>query len=110
MLNIQEPDAAADYFHQFGASIVALKQGIQGAWVSQEGQLTHIPAQVLGQPVDTTGAGDTFAGGFLHGLLTGRTPEEAGQIGAVCAGLKVLGRGAIAGMPDAERMKDYLSF
>lgn len=104
LLGTTDREEAARLLHDHGAPLVALKQGVEGAWISQEGRLTHIPARVFGPAVDTTGAGDAFAGGFLHGLLAGRTPEEAGRIGATCAGLKVRGRGAIASMPTGEEV------
>ncbi|WP_123792959.1 adenosine kinase [Pacificibacter maritimus] len=37
------------------------------------------------QPVDTTGAGDQFAAGFLYGFATGQTLETAGRMGCVAA-------------------------
>jgi len=36
-------------------------------------------------PVDTTGAGDQFAAGFLYGYATGQSLEIAGRMGCVCA-------------------------
>jgi sugar/nucleoside kinase (ribokinase family) len=35
--------------------------------------------------VDTTGAGDLYAAGFLHGYTQGRSPAECGQLGSICA-------------------------
>ncbi|MEO0678751.1 MAG: PfkB family carbohydrate kinase, partial [Pseudomonadota bacterium] len=37
-------------------------------------------------PVDTTGAGDQFAAGFLNGLLTHRRLEACGRMGCIAAG------------------------
>lgn len=36
-------------------------------------------------PVDATGAGDQFAGGFLYGLATGQSLETCGRMGCVAA-------------------------
>jgi len=36
-------------------------------------------------PVDATGAGDQFAAGFLNGLVTGRSLEDAGRMGCIAA-------------------------
>jgi len=35
--------------------------------------------------VDTTGAGDLFAAGFLYGITNGLQPEDAARLGGVCA-------------------------
>jgi fructokinase len=40
----------------------------------------------LGPLVDTTGAGDLYAAGFLHGWTQGLPPERCGQLGSLCAG------------------------
>jgi sugar/nucleoside kinase (ribokinase family) len=50
------------------------------------GQETYaIPAERVDRVVDTTGAGDLYAAGFLHGLARGFGPAEAGRLGALCA-------------------------
>jgi len=49
--------------------------------------------------LDTTGAGDAFATGFLYGLLTGKGIEECGHIGSVVAEFCINEVGARAGLP-----------
>jgi 1D-myo-inositol 3-kinase len=46
------------------------------------------PARV----VDPTGAGDSFAAGFLYALATGRLPEDAARLGAAAASIIIEGR------------------
>jgi sugar/nucleoside kinase (ribokinase family) len=57
----------------------------QGAVAATDGQLFAVPAEPIDRVVDTTGAGDLFAAGFLHGLVTGRSVTECLTLGAVCA-------------------------
>jgi sugar/nucleoside kinase (ribokinase family) len=45
----------------------------------------EIPAQPVDKVVDTTGAGDLYAAGFLYGLTNGLGPEESGRLGGLCA-------------------------
>jgi adenosine kinase len=52
--------------------------------VSSEG-VAAIPAFPVEQIVDTTGAGDLFAAGFLFGLVRGAGHENAGRLGALAA-------------------------
>ena len=44
-----------------------------------------VPAAHVDRVVDTTGAGDLFAAGFLYGLARGHGPAEAGRMGAIAA-------------------------
>ncbi len=45
----------------------------------------QVPAEPIERLVDTTGAGDLFAAGFLAGQVRGRTLEESLRLGAICA-------------------------
>ena len=49
------------------------------------GERTDVPAQPVAKVVDTTGAGDLFAAGFLHGHVNGRPVAECLTLGAICA-------------------------
>ncbi len=61
-----------------------LKIGKRGSYVSHNGTITKIEA-VSGNPaVDTTGAGDLWAAGFLFGIAHGFSIEKSGQIGSAC--------------------------
>ncbi|MCB1181388.1 MAG: adenosine kinase [Chlamydiia bacterium] len=56
--------------------------GEKGAWVRKGGHKAHCPAYPV-KPVDTTGAGDLFASGFLHAYLKGLSLEECAHYGAI---------------------------
>ena len=64
--------------------------GAEGALAVENGATegetrTRVPAEPVDKVVDTTGAGDLFAAGFLHGRITGRSMEESLRLGAICA-------------------------
>lgn len=99
LLGLEDPEAVADYLRGRGVEIVAAKNGLVGAVVSSPQGMTRVPPWGPPRVVDTTGAGDAFAGGFLHGLVQGLSPVAAAQVGTVTAGLKVGGRGAVANLP-----------
>ncbi len=60
---------AAEKIHKMGPKYVIIKKGEHGALLFSEGKIFAAPALPLAQVFDPTGAGDTFAGGFI-GYLT----------------------------------------
>ena len=75
--------AVATLAGQVGTLVVT--RGEHGALAVQAGSRAEVPAEPIGQLVDTTGAGDLFAAGFLHGQATGKALEASLKLGAVCA-------------------------
>lgn len=57
--------------------------GKKGCWVGHGSETFHVPGYPIDQPIDTTGAGDLFASGFLHGYLEGRPLAECAKYGAL---------------------------
>lgn len=62
--------------------------GSKGCIVGRESVQIHTPA-IPAKPIDTTGAGDLFASGFLHGFLEGRSLEQCAYLGTL-AGASVV--------------------
>ena len=54
--------------------------------VTRDGERVTVPTQVLRRVVDTTGAGDLYAAGFLHGYTHGRALPVCGRLAALAAG------------------------
>ncbi|OKJ63967.1 adenosine kinase [Streptomyces sp. CB02261] len=66
------------------AEVVVATAGAEGAYVLTAGGLVHVPAVTPRAPVvDTNGAGDAFASGFLFGRLTGEDVDRCALYGAV---------------------------
>jgi sugar/nucleoside kinase (ribokinase family) len=65
--------------------VAACTRGEHGAVIVGDGETHVIPAEPAGQVVDTTGAGDLFAAGFLAGWTQGRNLHDCGRMGAVAA-------------------------
>jgi len=65
--------------------VAACTRGEHGAVIVGDGETHVIPAEPATQVVDTTGAGDLFAAGFLAGWTQGRDLHDCGRMGAVAA-------------------------
>jgi sugar/nucleoside kinase (ribokinase family) len=86
----------ADIFHNMGPSIVVIKAGANGQYLSdRESHLRwHVPAYPS-EPRDVTGAGDAFCGAFLVNLLETQDPLEATMRGNISASFVIEGSGAL---------------
>jgi sugar/nucleoside kinase (ribokinase family) len=58
----------------------------KGAIAVERGTRAEVPAEPVAKVVDTTGAGDLFAAGFLYGHTRGKSLTERLKLGAICAG------------------------
>ena len=64
---------------------VAVTLGAKGSVVARGGEVVTVPAVPVHKVVDTTGAGDSYAGGFLFAYLAGFEPRRCAEIGALAA-------------------------
>jgi sugar/nucleoside kinase (ribokinase family) len=64
---------------------LVVTRGEHGATAVQNGVRATVAAEPVAKVVDTTGAGDLFAAGFLAGQAQGRSLEDSLTMGAVCA-------------------------
>jgi sugar/nucleoside kinase (ribokinase family) len=64
--------------------ISALKVGKRGSFIAHNGRTIKIEPMGDGGAVDTTGAGDLWASGFLFGLVNGFSLEKCGKLGSAC--------------------------
>lgn len=76
-------------------SFGAITVGDKGVYVFNEKEVKHVPAASPPAPVlDTNGAGDAFAGGFLYGLARDLPIEKAAALGNLCASVIITHYGA----------------
>ena len=66
-------------------SIICLTRGAKGVAVFNNSNFEEVPAKSVENIVDTVGAGDYFAGGFLWGITQGLTCKASAEVGVECA-------------------------
>jgi sugar/nucleoside kinase (ribokinase family) len=76
-------DAHARRLASYGHTIAAVKMGKDGAWIAQGPSLHRIAPVQVANVIDTTGAGDAWAAGFLAAYLRGATLPVAGALGSL---------------------------
>jgi len=82
-----------------GAKVVCVTLGGKGSYVTNAAEESHFIAAYPTDVVDTTGAGDSFAAGFLFGLLHGKGIYECGKIGNLVASFCIREYGCRKGLP-----------
>ena len=87
-----EPYAAIDQIAEI-CDIAVVKVGKKGSLIKTNNQLTQVGIIDV-MSIDTTGAGDLYAAGFLTGLIKGKPIEECGKMGALLAGKVIENLGA----------------
>jgi sugar/nucleoside kinase (ribokinase family) len=105
----EKPEAVADFYLRAGAGEVVIKLGAEGAraWTSDGGTARSRTFAVT--PVDTVGAGDGFAAGYLAGLLTGASLQERLDQAAAVGALVTTRRGDLTAMPARAEVEELLA-
>ena len=90
------------------STIAVVKLGARGsAALDARGAIERTPAMEV-EVLDTTGAGDSFNAGFLHGWLRGWSLAKALRSGVVCGSLSTRGLGGCEAQPDATELQEHL--
>lgn len=77
-------------FYQLGTQteIAIIKTGENGSVIHHQNELIEVPS-ISSHVIDTTGAGDLYASGFLYGYLNGYSLKKSGDIGSLMAGMVI---------------------
>ena len=66
--------------------LVIVTLGSNGSLIINKNDIEEIKSYTKGKVIDTTGAGDIYAGGFIHGLINNYSLKKCGETGSICAG------------------------
>jgi sugar/nucleoside kinase (ribokinase family) len=93
----------------YGLKILVIKMGGEGCYVTDFKNEWTIPTFREFKPLDTTGAGDSFVGGFIRGLLAGWPLDTAAVFANAVASHNVTKLGATGGVPDFDTVYRYVT-
>ena len=97
--------------------LAVVKIGMRGALIKCGEEVTHVGIMAAAKRVDTTGAGDFYAAGFMAGLCSDLTLRQCGTLGAIAAGkvIEIVGTtlsddawGEIETLAESVRTEQYL--
>ena len=66
--------------------LTIVTMGKNGSLIMNQNKIDKIDSVLTGKVIDTTGAGDIYAGGFIHGLINNYPLKRCGEFGSLCAG------------------------
>jgi ribokinase len=88
---------------KLGVGVIALTDGVRGAWASDGSEIYFISGREV-NAVDSTGAGDAFASGFLGAYFKEKTLKECLEWGIANSSHEVQFYGAIEGLLDEKNI------
>ena len=88
--------------------VVVITLGQNGSIVISREEKYKITPYNFGKVIDTTGAGDSYAGGFLYGYTNNKDWEVCGNLGSICSGYIVTQIGPRSKFPLKELVKNTL--
>lgn len=108
LFGTHKPEEAIAEFHRLGAKVVALKLGKDGCMVSDGKDIVTVAGYNAHNFIDSVGAGDGFAAGFLSGYLHGKNIFECGQLANGIGAMATLVRGDSEGYPSMKQLLEFI--
>jgi 2-dehydro-3-deoxygluconokinase len=109
LLEVDSPDAAADWALEQGLGLAVVKLGADGALVATPAERRTIPPFTIPRVVDTVGAGDGFDAGFIAARLLGRDPWRAAELGNVVGAHALMVEGDYEGYPTMAEAEAFIA-
>lgn len=112
MTGKEDPEEIAGIFLECGVKNVVIKTGKEGCLIKNSRETLKIPAYAGAACIDTTGAGDNFASGFISAFSDGWSLRDCGRYANAVASVSVEHMGATGGVKDRstvdKRYGEYL--
>lgn len=108
LLGLTEPEEIAKSFMNLGVQTVALKLGKSGCYVKNSETEAYVHGYTVDHPVDTVGAGDGYAAGFLSGYLENLSLTECAQRANAVGAMATLVKGDMEGFPYKDQVEIFM--
>lgn len=108
LLGIEDYKKITQAFLSMGCKIVATKIGKKGCYVANMDERVFVEGYVIEKPLDTVGAGDGFAAGFLSGYLKNKSLYECAKLANAVGAMATLVKGDIEGFPTLSQVNEFM--
>ncbi|MEC0173927.1 5-dehydro-2-deoxygluconokinase [Paenibacillus favisporus] len=105
---MQDDEATAKQWFKHRAKLVVVKRGGDGSTAFSADGEKHVGAVFPAQVVKTFGAGDSFAGAFIYGLMQGWSIDRCQQFGSASASIVVSSHSCSDAMPTASQIQERI--
>ncbi len=108
LLGTSDEKEIAKKFIEMGCKIVAVKLGADGCYVANKDKGAYVAGYPNDNPVDTVGAGDGFAAGFISGILKNFDIKKCGKYGNGVGAMATLVEGDMEGFPYLDQLVAFI--
>ncbi len=103
LTGLKTPEDITDFYLTLGTKTIVLKLGEKGALLAHGMKMDYFDPYPV-EPVDASGAGDTFCGAFLAENVTGSSLDDCMRFAGTAAALSTTGIGCVAPIPTREKI------
>lgn len=108
LTGLEHESDIADFYLNRGVKNVVIKMGPKGAYVKTKTEEKYIDGYKVEKVIDTVGAGDGFAVGFLSGLLEKETVENCADRATAIGAIQVMHASDNEGLPTREELFAFM--
>jgi 2-dehydro-3-deoxygluconokinase len=110
LMGSRDPKTIADFYLKGKKTqAVVIKMGAKGAYFQDvKGNSGFVPGFKVTEVIDTVGAGDGFAVGFIHGILNDYSLKKSIDIANAIGAMAVTSEGDNDGYPDSKQLNEFL--
>lgn len=108
LFGLTSPKDIANAFLKLGCKVVSVKLGKDGCYTATKDTQVYVPGYPVENVVDTVGAGDGFAAGFLSGYLRGQDLKSCSKLANAVGAMATMVSGDMEGYPTLEQVNGFI--